>query len=219
MRSLSPSQQPQSMGKKGEEEFDPSSYHGQGTGTNIFLSHVSRPLLPKDTLARYFKPHRRILDQITRYSSPSILFEDSPSPPSFRTYSAQMSHQSRLKPHVHASSVSEQYSLSASRKQTYMNLEDALNASISHNAKDDYPESDMAKARHSLSSISREGKREIFDGARQPSSKKLKLSASSTSTSSHGPSSTSMIPKHNPTTTKSLHPCEAILAKESTNDG
>ncbi|KAJ3991609.1 hypothetical protein F5050DRAFT_1124646 [Lentinula boryana] len=225
-RSLSPlQQQPQSMGKKqekSEEEFDPNSYHGQGTGTNIFLSHVSRPLLPNDTtFAHYLKPHPRILDQITRYSSPSILFKDLPSPPSSRTYAqTSLKSKSRPKSHVLASSVSAQYSSLVSRDHTYTNLEDALNASTSHNAEDDYLES-MADARRPLSSISHKGKREILDGARQPSSKKLKLSASSTSISSHGTGSTSLIPKQNPTTKKSLHSYrlgDIIPTEESTKD-
>ncbi|KAJ4476052.1 hypothetical protein C8J55DRAFT_562088 [Lentinula edodes] len=57
------------------EKFDPESYHG----------HAS--LLPRDTThAHDLKPHPKVLEKITKFSSPSVLFQDSPSPPPFGSH-------------------------------------------------------------------------------------------------------------------------------------
>ncbi|KAJ3758271.1 hypothetical protein EV360DRAFT_83206 [Lentinula raphanica] len=160
-----------------KEKFEPNSYEGKGTGTGIFLSHVFVPPLPRDsTFAHYLKPHPRALSRITRSSTPSILFDDSPTPSSSRTYSdANSISESRHKYHTLLPSVSTHVqprpSLSSSSKAPtkYTSLEDALNASTTHNVADDYFETDI---RSPLPSIPRKKKkREILDSV-QPSSSK-----------------------------------------------
>ncbi|KAJ3965159.1 hypothetical protein EV361DRAFT_676392 [Lentinula raphanica] len=148
-----------------KEKFEPNSYEGTGTGTGIFLSHVFVPPLPRDsTFAHYLKPHPRALSRITRSSTPSILFEDSPTPSSSRTYSKSNSiSKPRSKYHMLLPSVSTHVqprpSLSSSSKAPtkYTSLEDALNASTTHNVADDYFETDI---RSPLPSIPRKKKKE-----------------------------------------------------------
>ncbi|KAJ3827747.1 hypothetical protein F5880DRAFT_1609061 [Lentinula raphanica] len=160
-----------------KEKFEPNSYEGTGTGTGIFLSHVFVPPLPRDsTFAHYLKPHPRALSRITRSSTPSILFEDSPTPSSSRTYSQSNSiSEPRHKYHTllpsFSTHVQPRPSLSSSSKAPtkYTSLEDALNASTTHNVADDYFKADI---RSPLPTIPRKKKkREILDSV-QPSSSK-----------------------------------------------
>ncbi|KAJ3832088.1 hypothetical protein F5878DRAFT_647080 [Lentinula raphanica] len=156
-----------------KEKFGLNSYEGTG----IFLSHVFVPPLPRDsTFAHYLKPHPGALSCITRSSTPSILFEGSPTPSSSRTYSESNSiSKPRSKYHTLLPSVSTHVqprpSLSSSSKALakYTSLEDTLNASTTHNVVDDYFETDI---RSPLPTIPRKKKkREILDSVQPTSSK------------------------------------------------
>ncbi|KAJ4469271.1 hypothetical protein J3R30DRAFT_1584138 [Lentinula aciculospora] len=186
-----------------QEKFDPEAYYGQGTGTGIFLSCVFPPALPRDTTyANYLKPHRKFLEQLRRSSTPSVLFVNSPAPPSSRTYiksheNLQTKPRPTLPPHAPRSTLTSlRLSSSSSHSQNldaihyHSNLQDALNASTVNNVNaedDEYLKEFMDRSSQASPSVSRKTKRRTggnFDGVYLPRlSKKVKLNPS---TSSHG---------------------------------
>ncbi|KAJ3914209.1 hypothetical protein F5877DRAFT_70904 [Lentinula edodes] len=198
------------------EKFDPESYHGHGTGTLIFLSHIQAPLLPRDTThAHYLKPHPKVLEKITKFSSPSVLFQDSPSPPPFGLHHKK----APPRPNVYAPSTSA-LPLSSSLKQhtpmKYTNLQDALNASTIHNAEDDYIGAFIDKTRPV---VRRKQKQSPFDGVHLPR-KKARLNPSIVAAPSSGNSSVSVVVSQNLTTTKSSYiPGDIMLTDKTRGDG
>lgn len=201
--------------KKPGEKFDPESYHGYGTGTLIFLSHIQAPLLPRETThAHYLKPHPKVLEKITKFSSPSVLFQDSPSPPPFG------SHPKKAPPRPNVSALSVSALPSSSSKQhtpmKYTNLQDALNASTVHNAEDDYIGAFIDKSRPV---VRRKQKQSPFDGVYLPR-KKAKLDPSTVAAPSAGNSSVSVVVSQKPTTTKiSYIPGDIMVTDKTLEDG
>ncbi|KAJ3875004.1 hypothetical protein F5051DRAFT_73837 [Lentinula edodes] len=198
------------------EKFDPESYHGHGTGTLIFLSHIQAPLLPRDTThAHYLKPHPKVLEKITKFSSPSVLFQDSPSPPPFGSHHKKAPH----RPNVYAPSTSALPSSSLLKQHTpmkYTNLQDALNASTIHNAEDDYIGAFIDKTRPV---VRRKQKQSPFDGVHLPR-KKARLNPSTVAAPSSGNSSVSVVVSQNLTTTKSSYiPGDVMLTDKTRGDG
>ncbi|KAJ4469728.1 hypothetical protein C8J55DRAFT_192284 [Lentinula edodes] len=197
------------------EKFDPESYHGHGTGTLIFLSHIQAPLLPRDTThAHYLEPHPKVLEKITKFSSPSVLFQDSPSPAPFGSHHKK----APPRPNVYAPSTSAlpSSSLKQHTPMKYTNLQDALNASTIHNAEDDYIGAFIDKTRPV---VRRKQKQSPFDGVHLPR-KKARLNPSTVAAPSSGNSSVSVVVSQNLTTTKSSYiPGDIMLTDKTRGDG